>query len=637
MVKDRNSFKSKVIVSLASTVVTLGVLNPVTLVLADDNIESNEVPVESILSATTYNSLHERLMVEDEVYKSIDKAFEQGADHSGDLSNTPESTSTTRAADKLGYDWNLSNGIPVKKNFITNTNNFSKTANSQKYIVVHDTANTSRGADAETHARYYQNNDRKVSANYTVDDDSVQYNVSSSYSAHHCGDGGGKYGITNSNSIGIEMCINSDGDYNKTYNNTILLVKKLMDTYGVPASNVVMHKDASGKNCSAVLISGSKGKTWSGFKSALVNSTETPSTSETSYHKLGKVNSSDGSLNVRSFAGSNGALVTTLKTGQEVEVTHKVSNGWLKLKLSDGRLGYVNGSYVDIVKDYPVYNGPQVGNSNLNMRNTANSSGTLVVTLPAGTKIDTVYGKEKSSDGAWWLEISALGKTGFVHSGYVNNVDLNTISELNVASVKTETYLRTAPDWNASTVELLKVGSKITPVGKNGGWGKVKTATGKEGWIAQNTTQNLDWSNVATIDAPSTINKTLNASVTENINLRQTADWTTTNLGVINANERIAVQSEGHNGEWKKVYVPRLDKVGFVNVKYLIEDSSVKKSTVNTAVNLRAEKDWGAKQLGTVSKGGAVDILDTSDSYWVKVRVPSLNNKIGYIGNEYIN
>ena len=33
----------------------------------------------------------------------------------------------------------------------------------------------------------------------------------------HCGDGEGKYGITNKNSIGIEICVNSDGNYAKAF------------------------------------------------------------------------------------------------------------------------------------------------------------------------------------------------------------------------------------------------------------------------------------------------------------------------------------------------------------------------------------------------------------------------------------
>ena len=65
----------------------------------------------------------------------------------------------------------------------------------------------------------------------------------------HCGDGKGKYGITNQNSIGVEMCVNAGANFDKTLERTVELVKYLMDTYNIPASRVVRHYDASKKMC----------------------------------------------------------------------------------------------------------------------------------------------------------------------------------------------------------------------------------------------------------------------------------------------------------------------------------------------------------------------------------------------------
>ena len=45
------------------------------------------------------------------------------------------------------------------------------------------------------------------------------------------------------------MCINSDGDFNKTYQNTLDLVKHLMDKYNISIDKVVRHYDASRKSC----------------------------------------------------------------------------------------------------------------------------------------------------------------------------------------------------------------------------------------------------------------------------------------------------------------------------------------------------------------------------------------------------
>ena len=119
-----------------------------------------------------------------------------------------------------------------------------------KYIVVHDTGNKSRGAGAKAHVNYFQTSDRKASADFIVDETGVyKINDYKKYFTWHCGDGHGRYGITNSNSLGIEMCINSDNNLALTHNYTIMLIYDLMVELGVPANCVVRHYDASRKNC----------------------------------------------------------------------------------------------------------------------------------------------------------------------------------------------------------------------------------------------------------------------------------------------------------------------------------------------------------------------------------------------------
>ena len=74
----------------------------------------------------------------------------------------------------------------------------------------------------------------------------------------------------NANSIGIEMCINSDGDFNKTYSNTLKLTKYLMEKYNIPLENVVRHYDASRKICPNSMSKNNWEK-WNKFKEDLKN------------------------------------------------------------------------------------------------------------------------------------------------------------------------------------------------------------------------------------------------------------------------------------------------------------------------------------------------------------------------------
>lgn len=135
--------------------------------------------------------------------------------------------------------------------------NFSKRNGEIKYIVIHDTGNRRNGAGAIAHYKYFNGGNRNASAHYFVDDSNIVETVEVSLAAWHCGDGKGKYGITNQNSIGIEICVNEDSDFNMAMLQTIELIRFLMMTYDIPKVNVIRHYDASGKNCPASMSSSS--------------------------------------------------------------------------------------------------------------------------------------------------------------------------------------------------------------------------------------------------------------------------------------------------------------------------------------------------------------------------------------------
>ncbi len=128
--------------------------------------------------------------------------------------------------------------------------NRSNRADSIKYIVIHDTGNTGKGSNAESHYKYFNGGNRGSSADFFVDSiQALQVNDYTKYYTWHCGDGHGKYGITNNNSIGIEICINCDGNYSEAFENAVRLTSQLMSELNIDINHVVRHYDASRKNC----------------------------------------------------------------------------------------------------------------------------------------------------------------------------------------------------------------------------------------------------------------------------------------------------------------------------------------------------------------------------------------------------
>jgi N-acetylmuramoyl-L-alanine amidase len=143
--------------------------------------------------------------------------------------------------------------------------NFTPNANTPKYIVIHDTGNKSKGANAEMHYRYFNGGNRKASAHYFVDDKKVLQAVLDKDKAWHVGKG--KKGISNSNTIGIEICVNADGDYSRTFDLAVQLTVQLMDKYNIPLENVIRHHDCSswGKACPRSMADNNWAK-WYEFK-----------------------------------------------------------------------------------------------------------------------------------------------------------------------------------------------------------------------------------------------------------------------------------------------------------------------------------------------------------------------------------
>ena len=129
----------------------------------------------------------------------------------------------------------------------------SRRGTSIKYIVIHDTGNTSNGADADAHFSFFNAANRQSSAHYFVDDTQILRIIKESDKAWHCGDGNGKYGITNENSIGIEICINSDGNFKKAFDTSAQLTAELLKKYNLSMDRVVRHYDASRKICPNIM------------------------------------------------------------------------------------------------------------------------------------------------------------------------------------------------------------------------------------------------------------------------------------------------------------------------------------------------------------------------------------------------
>lgn len=135
--------------------------------------------------------------------------------------------------------------------------------NKKKYITVHTTGNTSKGADAQAHANLQSRNGVRVASwHLQVDDKEAIQSFDYDVSCFHAGDGRGD---GNMHSIGVEACVNSDGNYKKTIENTANVVAQIAKQENIPVENIKQHNDWSGKNCPREIRANKDGISWTDF------------------------------------------------------------------------------------------------------------------------------------------------------------------------------------------------------------------------------------------------------------------------------------------------------------------------------------------------------------------------------------
>ena len=214
--------------------------------------------------------------------------------------------------------------LPIQR-MISKFNNSSRNGMKIKYLVLHYTGN--KGDNAKNNAKYFNGGDRNASAHYFVSDEQIYQVVEDERASWGVGDGKGKYGITNGNSINIEMCCWIDGTVSeKTEANTVELVKMLMKKHSIDVDHIVRHYDASRKNCPNW-----NNDRWNKFKEKLQEKSSVPSNSFNSY----TVKVTADVLNVREGAGTNYKVNTQVRKGEVYTIVEEL-NGWGKLKSGAG-------------------------------------------------------------------------------------------------------------------------------------------------------------------------------------------------------------------------------------------------------------------------------------------------------------
>jgi len=230
--------------------------------------------------------------------------------------------------------------MKVNKNYISNNNTYA--SNAPKYLVIHNTDNFNAGANALAHAKaQYNGNFEGMSAHYYVDDGNVAYQAAAhSNGCWHVGVnyGGRFFGIVgNTNSIGIEMCVQNGYNFAKALNNTVELVRQLMEELGIPADRVLQHYDVCAKNCPSQIRAKSK---WNEFKTLISGSSSSFSRNMSNWvlttYTPGLYQVQVNVLNIRSGPGTGSGVVGKITDKGTYTITEIQNSSWGRLKSGAG-------------------------------------------------------------------------------------------------------------------------------------------------------------------------------------------------------------------------------------------------------------------------------------------------------------
>lgn len=131
-----------------------------------------------------------------------------------------------------------------------------------KGLVIHWTANAGKGANAVANRNYFNNPTTEASAHYIVDDRQIVRCLPENEMGYHVGAKSYKpeacqqlSSYPNNCTIGIEMCVNADGQFQAMYQNTLELASDILKRHGWGIQNLWRHYDITGKNCPAFFVS----------------------------------------------------------------------------------------------------------------------------------------------------------------------------------------------------------------------------------------------------------------------------------------------------------------------------------------------------------------------------------------------
>ncbi|MDK2563300.1 SH3 domain-containing protein [Romboutsia sedimentorum] len=280
------------------------------------------------------------------------------------------------------------------------------------------------------------------------------------------------------------------------------------------------------------------------------------------------------SLNIRSGAGSNYAVLFSVKKNEKVTI-NQTTNGWYKIKTSSGKEGWGSSNY--ILKSSPNDNSngsntsgvkKRVSINSLNMRSGAGTSYRSIATLNKGTVLDVV------SQGSGWTKVKYEGRLGYVSSEYLQDIKPEATTQGLKEVTTSSLNVRSGANTSYSVVGKLKNGEKIKVISESNEWAKIEYK-GKIAYTSSRYLKNASSSSNPVQNPPSTnpkpegVNETKIVN-TNSLNVRSGPGTNYSKVGTLKKGEKVGVMSQSSG--WSKLNYN--NKTAYTSSQYLIKDDT---------------------------------------------------------------
>lgn len=180
-------------------------------------------------------------------------------------------------------------------------------------------------------------------------------------------------------------------------------------------------------------------------------------------------------VNVRNGPGTeNTTVITTISTGQSVAIIdnagyNKQDGKWVRVKLTDGRQGYINSKYLSTSASENREQVIVIANGSLNVRSAPN--GSRISSIPQGTTITRIEKSTQKIGNYYWDKIITLdGVEGYVATNYLKTVEVQNPEvreQINFKLEETKKQIIMEPNTTLNDIKSKNADKNITAVDKN--------------------------------------------------------------------------------------------------------------------------------------------------------------------------